>query len=277
MNEAPFAPSIVEDALDIVHEADRRGISVRIFGSIGVYLHCQGLISEYRKSKRSFGDIDVAAPLVQVHAVSECLLSLGYEEETTYRILTGGGRRRYLHVNRGTSVDLALDALRFCQTLDLRRRLQADYPTLSVTDLLLSKIQKMDLEPKDRFDVWALLDEHEIGGSDEETVNLGYIAALCSRSWRWWRCLRANVTVLLRDQSQPGGGKANLIAKLREIQEGVEVAPKSLVWRLRSIAGDSISWSRHVEQVVAAQPRSDKSESSLQDDLGSRPCKSSSG
>jgi len=84
-------------------------------------------------------------------------------------------------------IDIFFDKFEFCHTIPLMGRLELDYPTLTLADLLLTKLQIVKLNEKDVMDVITLLKEHSIGEGEKEAVNAKYIASLCAKDWGLWR------------------------------------------------------------------------------------------
>lgn len=70
-----------------------------------------------------------------------------------------------------------------CHRIDLRGRLELQPFTLSLADLVLQKLQIVDLNRKDNVDVIALLAEHELNGEGPETVDTSYVSALLAGDW----------------------------------------------------------------------------------------------
>jgi len=59
-------------------------------------------------------------------------------------------------------VDVFLDKFRMEQSLDFRQRLRLDDVTIPITDLLLTKLQIVELNEKDLKDIVAILEDHEL-------------------------------------------------------------------------------------------------------------------
>jgi hypothetical protein len=69
--------------------------------------------------------------------------------------------------------------------------LELDYPTISLVDLLLEKMQIVRINEKDIIDTIMLLREHDVGSSDDETINIDYMAKTCKSDWGLWKTVTA--------------------------------------------------------------------------------------
>ena len=75
-----------------------------------------------------------------------------------------------------------------CHRLDLRDRLDLHPETLSLADLLLTKLQVVETTEKDLVDMATLLSDHALT-EDERGINIEYIAGIASSDWGWWRTI----------------------------------------------------------------------------------------
>jgi hypothetical protein len=60
-----------------------------------------------------------------------------------------GARHAYLHGDNGLNVDVFADELYFCHRIPFKGRLDLDSPTICTTDLLLEKMQIVEINLKD--------------------------------------------------------------------------------------------------------------------------------
>src|SRR6202035_3221723 len=74
--------------------------------------------------------------------------------------------------------------------------------TLPPADLLLTKLQIVELTDKDHRDLLTLFLEHEIGERDEDEISGAYVASLCAGDWGLWRTVTRNLERLEAARSQ---------------------------------------------------------------------------
>ena len=238
----------------ILQEAKRRGIVLRLFGGMAFEIHCPKYRYLFDDFGREFPDIDVVGCLKQVVEIQKLFLELGFEENKNVMRLFGTQRRIFECPGSRLHVDVILDRLRFCHEIDLRKRLEIDYPTVSLADLFLSKMQIVRINEKDLVDIIILLLEHDLGETDRETINVNYISRLSSHDWGLWKTVTSNlektkrlVEKFLKDN--PGNIK-NVRSKINAVKNYLRESKKSLRWKLRAKIGERIKWYREVEEVA---------------------------
>ena len=176
---------------------------------------------------------------------------LGYSPNKEYNFLYGDTRLQFIHIESRKNVDVFLDKFRMGHTLDFRQRLRLDDMTIPITDLLLTKLQVVKFEEKDAKDIVAILEDHELGHKDDrETLNLDYVAELCSQDWGLCKTITVNLArmkELLGNGAYSVIGGNQLVPKLGAIQNSLTTTKKSLRWTVRSLIGERIRWYREVE------------------------------
>ena len=75
-------------------------------------------------------------------------------------------------------MDVFVSSFRMCHEIPLEKRLSVDEDTVPLAELLLTKLQIIELNEKDVRDTVALLLEHDVT-DDDAGVNAGHIAELC--------------------------------------------------------------------------------------------------
>lgn len=235
---------------EMLDAAESEGVVVRALGGTAVQLRCKSAQAG-GALHRECGDIDLATNSRSARAVKKLLSERGYQPVERFNTLHG--RRRLLFTAAdGHHADVFIDTFAMCHTLDLRGRLGIDPRTLTLADLLLTKLQIAEANRKDMTDVVALLLDHELS-DDDSGVNLRYIGKILSADWGWWRTVSGNlirldgfVDVLELDRTEQGRARAQIQA----ILETIERAPKSARWRLRARVGDRVPWREEPEEVA---------------------------
>ncbi len=245
-----------------------RGVPMRVLGGVAIALRASSQTP--RALLRASNDLDLAVGEGEGRRAGEILLSGGLTPLSA-RFNTLHGHRRLVFVSAddgGAKVDVFVGDLEMCHTVPLRGRLESDPLTLTPTDLLLSKGQIVQLTAKDRLDIYCLLWNHEVedgpvGGSAQmpaQTIDAGYIAALCARDWGWWRTLIGNLDVCARallEVSLPAADETRVGGRLDALGRAIEEAPKSLRWRTRSRVGDRVRWYEEPEEIEGPAPVAD--------------------
>jgi hypothetical protein len=194
-------------------------------------------------------DIDFAAYSYQRHAIKELLHEFGYDVDIRHAFVRGD---RLIFTNSKTNyhVDIFFDKLEMCHTIDFRKRLTIDYPTIPLAELLLEKLQIVRLADKDVKDVAILLLEHDIGECDKETINSAYIAKILSDDWGFYYTATTNLRKIKEFSANFLSPKEMSIVESRidKLLERIDKEPKTFKWKLRASIGTKKRWYQEVEE-----------------------------
>jgi hypothetical protein len=134
--------------------------------------------------------------------------------------------------------------------VDYRGRLELHPHCVSLTDLLLQKLQIVQINDKDLKDAMLLLLAGQLGDTDEGMINLHFLAKRMSDDWGFYHTSTTNldrveaamgkVTVLSDDMRQIIGKKA------ARIRAALENEPKTWKWKLRARTGTKQIWYKEV-------------------------------
>jgi hypothetical protein len=241
----------VERALDLVERARERGLELRILGSLAYRLHCPANIVLFEEMQRDLTDVDIAARGDQRKAVRAFLEGLGYRIDHDLLVTTEGKRYAFSDPASSCVVDVFFDELYFCHPIPLRDRLALDYPTITPTDLLLEKMQIVEINPKDIKDSLVLLLEHPVDGSGPDTIDDAYIARLLGNDWGFYYTVTTNLATLRRhlDDGALTSEQAMLIEqRIDELVRAIEEEPKTSRWKLRARIGPRKKWYQEVAE-----------------------------
>jgi len=229
----------------ILEGAKTAGIEIRLVGGVAIYSMCEAFQQVISSGREPFSDIDLATTSEYVERLEGLFRKWGFDQNREVRILFGR-HRRVFYTEQSIGIDVYVDKLALCQEIPIRDRLSLDYPTLSCTDLLLSKIQNVSPKAKDLFDLQVLL-QHVVQPSVADEFDLNYISRLCGR-WSWWRTFKLNLLRLREHCDEVAFGDSEGAQRvLREIETAVDGEKKPLHWKLRNLIGDRVRWYEIVE------------------------------
>ncbi|MBU6996336.1 MAG: hypothetical protein HXS41_07050 [Theionarchaea archaeon] len=245
----------------ILQEADKRHIPLRIIGAIAIRTHCPTFKYLEYDLGRMLTDIDFVGYDKDIKAIRQLFLDLDYREDPAIRAMMSGmgmgkmsKRLIFYEDTLGIHSDVFLDELKFCHVVNFRNRLEIDHPTVTLTDMFLSKLQIVRINEKDIIDSIVLLREHDVGPSDKESVNEDYIARLFAEDWGFWRTATENLgkikTFAQNYEKLAQEDKKNVVKKIEQLQKRIEDEPKSFKWKMRDKVGDKKQWYEEVEEVV---------------------------
>lgn len=237
----------VEEARRILREAEAAGVVLRAVGGVAIALRSPSVVE--LDPPRTYHDIDLAGRGGSSPAIGAFLTSLGYEAADRFNKLNGSERLLF-HDPGGRRIDVFIDRLRMCHTLELADRLAIDPMTLTPADLLLSKLQIVEITPRDIQDILALLSDHPLVEGRGGGIDIGRIRAVCTTDWAWWRTVTANLGAL-RDAWLAGVSDRERVAaeSAAVLLLDLEEAPKSAAWRARSWLGERKRWYELPEEV----------------------------
>jgi hypothetical protein len=237
----------------IIKASDNAGILLRVIGSLAFQIHCSQYGYLQQAMGRAYTDIDFGAYRKQTKEIKELMAGLGYMENREVFIVSEGERSIFDRPEVGLHVDVFYEKLDFCHAIYWAGRLEVDAPTIPLAELLLEKMQIVQINEKDIIDTIMLLLEHPLGDNDQETINIKRIAELCSADWGLWRTTTMNldkVRKLAQGYEQLTlEQKTHLEGQVASAMERIDKEPKSLAWRLRARVGDRVKWYKDVDEV----------------------------
>jgi hypothetical protein len=259
----PVAVFLAE-AQRVVAAARAAGFTLRIVGGVAVRLHCahhealaQRLGRAIRESglyaRQQYYDLDFVALKAQRKQLPFFFDDLGYIKRRTTLATAASERHIYFHPDGWFEADIFFDKMVMEHILPLARRLALDFPTVNVTDLVLSKLLITDFTAKDLKDVLLLLRAHDLSEAEEpDKVNVSYLARMLVDDWGFWHDVVTNLGRVQRFVATSGlldeADRTELAAKAAQLLERVQREPKSRRWKWRALIGTRKQWYTKVEE-----------------------------
>lgn len=238
----------------IIKASVEAGLTLRVIGSLAFQIHCPEYGYLQQVMGRAYTDIDFAGYANEAADVRALMTSLGYTENHQVSLFSEGSRAIFDHTGWDLHVDVFYGKLDFCHEISWEGRLEVDAPTIPLAEMLLEKMQIVQINEKDIIDTMMLLLEHELGDSDDETINIGRVAHLCAQDWGLWRTTTMNlakVGQLAQDYAQlTDSQKIHIRSQVDAALARIEGEPKPLAWRLRARVGDRVKWYKEVDEVM---------------------------
>jgi len=197
---------------------------------------------------REYQDLDFATSKKSSGDLQKLLRDMGYEPHLGFNAMNGRERLLFYDNPNERQVDVFVSSFRMCHEIPLEKRLTVDDDTVPLAELLLTKLQIIELNEKDVRDTVALLLEHEVT-EDDQGVNASHVASLCADDWGLWRTISHNLEKLrhhVGDYDVDAEAVSNRVAL---ILERIETAPKSRSWRMRAKIGERKRWYELPEEV----------------------------
>ena len=245
-------PNVEDEMQRIVSEAQKEDIFLRLLGGLAFKVHCPH--AAHRALERAYPDIDFITDKASAKKLTDFLPAMGYTPNKTFNTLSGDRRQLYYDEVHGRQIDVFIGTFEMCHKLPLADRLGVEPLTIPLAELFLSKAQVVQLNRKDALDLLALLLDHPIGHTDEETINVGVIADLCAKDWGLHTTISMTMQKL-RDVIAQASVELEetqiqtITQRLATIQEAMEAAPKTMAWKMRARVGTRVRWYEEVEEV----------------------------
>jgi hypothetical protein len=237
-------PDIVQEAQRILDAADEREIVLRLFGGLAVRFHCPS--ATHSVLERKYADIDFMSLRKQSRDLKKLFGNLGYSPREKFNAFQGDTRLIFNDLEHNRRIDIFLETFEMCHRLDLRDRLLIDRPTISLADLLATKLQVVEITEREYKDVIALVHDHEIGDSDlPETINGAYLGRICADDWGIYKTFTINLANIISalPQYQLDSQYQDVARKrLQNLQEYIESMPKTVRWKIRGRVGEKVRW-----------------------------------
>jgi hypothetical protein len=240
------------EAVALVDGAMAAGLKLRLLGGLGVRVLCP----DFPPRLRAGQDMDLACASKGRRDVAAFLEKSGCEPDKMFNSLNGD-RQMYFTAPSGRPVDVMVDRLIMCHTLDFRSSFGNSSLTLDPADLLLSKLQIFELNAKDARDITHVLSGVPVadsggGGPFIDTRRFGEILAA---DWGWWRTTTGNLEKLpklLADATEmiPPQARFDPLAQAARLLDVAMSVPKSMKWKLRANVGDRVRWYELPEEVA---------------------------
>jgi hypothetical protein len=239
--------------LDALKDKPHEYILMRLIGALAFRTHCPQFGYLQDDLGRKFTDFDFASYPRFSKGIIHVLTELGYKEDKQVTQLFGERRMLFHDPAFNRHIDIFFNVLDFCHPLSFVGRLEVEEQTLPLAELLLEKMQIVQINEKDQIDTLMLLREHPIGSTDNETINTTIIVRALANDWGYWRTVTGNLKLLeealLRYDRLTEEDHQVIRARLQELQDRIDNTPKSIRWKARSRIGEKVKWYKDVEEL----------------------------
>lgn len=233
----------MEESKRLIAIATQVGLTLRALGGVAIQLQAP---DERPLLPRKVGDIDVTTRKGGKRAAIEVLTTAGYVADDHFNAFHGAKRLLFYDEANHRKLDVFVGEFSMCHEIPIADRLDREPLTVPLAELMLTKLQIVELNERDQRDIYNLVYHHDLDELDAE-----FVAALCARDWGLWRTTRGTVercVVNIASYDLPAEAANTIVDRLKAIWQAIEAAPKTTGWRLRSRVGDRVRWYEQPEE-----------------------------
>ena len=225
----------LDRARELVAGARAAGVGLTLLGGAAVAELC--VSARTGAYARELGDVDLAGSSRERRRIVDFATEAGLRSDVEFNAANSDIRMRFLDTD-DSHVDVFLDELRLCHAVKWGRS-PGDGTTLPLPELLLTKTQVVELEPKDISDLSALLTDRW----DELWTARDRLAEVVRNDWGLWRTTRGT---LERLTAVPDAVVAARAAQMLDHWNGIRFGPAA---RVRAAVGDRVRWYDEPEEI----------------------------
>jgi hypothetical protein len=250
IEEYPGPEAFLAEGKRLTEEARKRGMHLRVMGPLALHYYFPDDIDLYAKLERLgdryFTDIDYASYNSDRRKMMDFMQDMGYECDL-HTMMVSGKTRHIYYGGAVPMIDVFFDKLNYCHVVSYDKRLDLDPWSVSLADILLQKLQIVEINDKDLKDVEYLLTVAEIGADDERKINVAYVAKRFADDWGfWYTATQLNlpkvkvhcdqVPALSPEQCE------HIKAQIDRLMAVIDGEPKTKGWEKRAKKGTEKPW-----------------------------------
>lgn len=246
-------PDPLAEITAVIEDAQSEAIPIRLVGGLAVRYLTPGFPARARDGQ----DMDLASTSSSRADLTRFLTGRGYVADRPFNALYGSKQMYFTTPDGSRALDVLMDQVNMCHVLSFKDRIERMPVTLDVADLLLSKLQIVELNEKDLQDILYLLAAFPVQGGDEPgTIGLDRLGEVVGADWGWWRTVTGNLDRIshLSDEHHenliPPAPPFDPVAQAEALRAHCDAAPKTLRWKLRSKVGERVRWYELPEEVT---------------------------
>jgi hypothetical protein len=241
---------LLDEGPQLVREAERQGLSVRLLGGVAIRV----LLGERFDPAfaRPLHDIDLFTRKRDSRKLEGLITDHGWAPSREFNALNGNRRLLFNDPDSEAQIDVFVEAFEMAHSLPLTDGLRGTGLTMPGTELLMTKLQIVKLNEKDRDDCYALFAGCAIGDDGPVSIDPKRIARLTGHDWGLNHTFELNLGRLTADlgsRSLPAERTTAIGDGIAAVSNAIEAEPKSRGWRLRARIGERKQWYGEPEEV----------------------------
>ncbi len=239
----PVYRELEEETWRLMRLAQSNQVRFVAMDPVAFWTNCdetRGLLTPWHQRQ-----IDLAAPAAQSTWIVPMLQRIGYEGDYAFNLTRAKERLNFHDPAREIDVNVFLDAFQMYHRLDLRAVLSGGDAILPVTQVVLARLQIVEISNSDLAELCALFIDHDLGtGHERVEIDATQIAQLCAEDWGWYKTATLNLDRLgaYAEKHLEPANQEKILRRIYNLRNNIEVRPKSLRWLTRAGLGESVRW-----------------------------------
>jgi hypothetical protein len=247
-----IAEGLEDEARRLLARAAASGLTARVLGGVAIRLLLGPRL--HPAFIRELQDIDLITTRRDAPALERLIADSGWTPEREFNALNGSRRLLFHEAGRSRKLDVFVERFEMCHALPLAERLTPCEDTLPAAELLMTKLQIVELNAKDRTDCYALLLGCPVTDADEDcaAIALPRMTELTARDWGLHHTFEINLERLHEGMSHERLGedeRDRIRDAIERIERAMRLAPKTRAWKVRGRIGERRRWYDEPEEV----------------------------
>lgn len=234
----------------IVDTAKEANLHVRLLGGIALYLLAPSART-HAALQRSYKDIDLIVPRRDGGKLAPVLSASGFEADKRFNALHGETRLLFADPhNTDLQVDVFVGVFEQCHKLNLLVDSGKMTYTITPTQLLLSKLQIVELNEKDVRDLVTMLLDWPLG-TDDSAINETTLSRIFGSDWGLATTSEDTLEKVRVHAVQylSADEEAIVHSRIDALEQLMRTAPKTMKFRVRERIGRKVPWYEVPEEV----------------------------
>lgn len=250
----PETELVLSEANRIMNLLKPSETSLRLMGACAVMITTPTYRQLYESLDRQLSDLDFAAFSKEARKIEPILKDFGYFQDRRIIAFHEAQRNFYFNEEKHMKLDIFFDRLAMCHTIEFKDRLHLTFPTIPPSDILLEKMQIVQIAEKDLKDTTVLFLAHQLSENDDKQINVKYLAKLLANEWGFWYTVMTNLDKVkgyAAGLSQLSDAEKQTVSrKIDDLKQRLDSEPKSFKWKMRARVGPSVKWYNDVEDLI---------------------------
>jgi hypothetical protein len=230
------------EAIRIMNASEENKIPLRLLGGMAIYISSPCTRTE--PYCREIYDLDFVVSKKKSYLLEKLLNKIGFTGDREFNSIHG--EYRLLFHSELVELDIFVGEFVQCHSMNLEKYIGNTKLTIPLANLLLTKLQVVQINQKDILDILALMHDHEVevDGDPNEVISLKELNLILCDDWGWYTTCMDNLEKIQHfiQESFKDPDQKLLTEKIDLIRSHAQSSKKSFKWTVRSKVGRKVQW-----------------------------------